>query len=135
MTELSENLDSQIVIDPDAIKSFNEIKQDKAISKGKEYIETKSHIYDAKYNELVHIIKEYLLFPFLELCFQETLIDNNSSDTLKEQYKQFIDVKFGASTFAEFVKIIPGCSGIYDLQDKYVLFAIFAKIQRNIFML
>ena len=135
MVELSENLDSQIVIDPDAIKSFNEIKQDKAISNGKEYIETKSHIYDAKYNELVNILKEYLLFPFLELCFQETLIDNNSNDILKEQYKQFIDMKFTSLNFAEFVKIVPKYADVYNLQDKHILFTIFAKIQRNIFML
>ena len=135
MIELSENLDSQIVIDPDAIKSFNEIKQDKAISNGKEYIETKSHIYDVKYNELVQMLKEYLLFPFLDLCFQETLIDNNSNDMLKEQYKQFIDMKFTSLNFAEFVKIIPKYTDIYNLQDKHILFTIFAKIQRNIFML
>ena len=149
MTTLCENLNSQIVIDPELKfdnKSMSSIIIDnKEEMNEREYIETKSHLTHPHYPILYKILEAIFFNPILDYLFtkKEIFISKGSDSVIsdkvlnetKQRYSIFIKEKFNVNDFGEYNKILAKNSTLYNLSRFSVLFRIFEKIQRNLFMI
>ena len=166
MTEICENLDAQMVIDPELLENNHTIiTKDLVYSDGKDYIETQDHTKNPKFDYLFTALNELIFKPILKLCLKKddsfintlnisSFNNSNSSsnsnnysfnsnsgyselnrEDIEKEYLKLIHQKFYSPNFAEYIRQSTKNQLLSSLKEYNVLFKIFERLQRNIFML
>lgn len=147
MTCLCENLDSQMIIDPDLkVDDYNnsliEDKAGEGSPSKNEYIQTESHLENPNYNTLYKFLNLLMIKPFLKFCFDKanklslsSEVNQINNDNGYDDYIKFIEKKFNTSDFGNYTKVITQNRHIYSKAHTSVVFRVFEKIQRNMYML
>jgi hypothetical protein len=141
LENLCENLDCVVVIDPEMVKSNTEgMKPGETIKQYLNddiYIEVKS---DVENNEYKYILKDLFnecFNKFMIISFS-SLIKNYpeySSKENREDYSKYLMKKFFSESLEQYNKVTQTYSHLYKLRQYSPFFAIFERLQRDIFLI
>ena len=141
LQKLSENLDCEIVIDPDMINSnAKEIKIGESIDHYLDediYIEVKYHTEIKEFAIIFKILYLECFSQFMEIAFSSVKVYHPEYATpyYIEQYKKYIKEKFQSPDLNEYNKVNQNYDYLYNLRKFSPFFLIFEKLLRQIFMI
>ena len=144
---LSENLDSEVIIDPDNYLNDIELKDENDVE---QFLEKEKFIKvdDDTNNKNYKIISEEIInnfyFQFTKICCRILKIIKN--DIIKEyqdfnfndfekNYNDFIIDKFKSKTDEDYNDIVNKNIDLYNLKNKHNIFHIYEKVQKQIFLI
>lgn len=141
LQSLSENLDCVVVIDPEMVNSKTEgMRPGETIKHYLNediYIEVKSNVESNEYRSIFKDLFNECFYNFLVISFS-SLIKNYpeySSEEYKEDYRKYLMKKFKSENLEQYNKITQNFSYLYDLREYSPFFAIFERLQRDIFLI
>ena len=141
LQKLSENLDCQIVIDPEMINAnAKEMRPGETIEQylnDDTYIEVKYHVDMDGYKKIIATIYNECFLEIMSIGFSDLArkYDDLVSDDYKEQYADYLKKKYKALNLEEYNKICQNYDHLYNLQKYSPFFIIFEKLQRHVFMI
>ena len=137
MKNLCENLDSQIVIDPECLNfNVSNYKVNKDC-----FIEYNSQKEDDKYTKLIQVFLKLFFKPFIELVLEnyiminEEKLDDNIKEKKIDEYLQYITQIFNAKDFDEFTKLQSLNKEFSINWDTSSLYKKYEKIERQLFLI
>jgi ERCC4-related helicase len=142
---LSENLDCKIVIDPEMKKSIVDINNFNDIE-NINYISVESHVDNKFYKEIVEKLKKIFFDNFTNYCFDyffeyerkkikgEFYLVNEKKSNYISLYKKIISYKFNTTNLIFYNQINSNIED-FNLANYSLIFNIYEKIQRNIFLI
>jgi len=141
LQKLSENLDCEIVIDPDMMNSnAKEIKVGESIDHYLDediYIEVKYHTDIKEYKVIFKTLYLECFCQFMEIAFSAVKVyhPEYSNPNYIEQYKKYLKDKFKSVDLNEYNKVNQNYDFLYNLRKVSPFFLIFEKLLRQIFMI
>jgi len=141
LQKLSENLDCEIVIDPDMMNSnAKEIKVGESIEHYLDediYIEVKYHTDIKEYKVIFKTLYLECFCQFMEIAFSAVKVyhPEYSNPNYIEQYKKYLRDKFKSTDLNEYNKVNQNYDFLYNLRKVSPFFLIFEKLLRQIFMI
>ena len=141
LQRLSENLDCQIVIDPEMINAnAKEMRPGETIEQylnDDTYIEVKYHANMDGYKKVFLTLYNECFFDLMNIGFSDLARNNQdlASGDYKEQYTEYLKLKYNSLNLDDYNKVCQNYDHLYNLQKYSPFFIIFEKIQRHSFMI
>ena len=141
---LSENLDSQIIIDPDFFSvnfDINDENDIETILEKEKFIKVDDDTENENYQFLIKLLISRFFVNFTHLCFYELKKNNNEkynliySDDLEKNYNTFITYKFESDSNEDYNDVINRNIDLYNFKNLDIIFLIYEKIQKHIFLI
>ena len=138
LVKLSENLDCEIIIDPEMInfgEKLNETKdKDEHLNI---YVEIKTHIYSNEYKKVVVELFNNFFKKFAALAFSNfpEKYKEFSTKNYFDQYLEYVREKFKVSNLVNYNNICQENATFYNMKDYNKILFIFEKIQRHLFLI
>ena len=138
---LSENLDCKVIIDPEMRNNFVDVENFNDLE-NIFYVLVEPHVIDENYNEIKELLKKNFFEKFTNLCFDFFFADEikKISDDFKLKiekkneyvkiYNKLIDEKFNSLNLLLFNQIDE-----FKINNFSLIFKVYEKIQRNIFLI
>ena len=132
---ISENLNSQIVVDPDFFKNIKNIEENT------EFIEVESFIKEKKKVEGINLIlMKYFFDDMLNLCLDDYLKINgqtkelnlSNKNEIKNKYLNSLKDKFNSESFEKYTSIETAERNLHFLSTNSILFHAFEDIQKHL---
>jgi hypothetical protein len=140
MEKLCENLDAVIIIDPEMTNSNAKLmKFGESIDqylKDDSYIEVKFHTDIQEYKKVFLLVYNECFYKLIQICFyniKDSYPDYFNKDLT--EYSNYIITRFKSRNLEEYNIITEKYNNFYNLRKLSILFLIFEKIQRQIFMI
>ena len=141
LENLCENLDCVVVIDPEIVNSNTEgIRPGETVKQYLNediYIEVKSHVENNEYKYIFKDLYNECFYDFMTISFS-SLIKNYSEYSGKdyqEEYSKYLKKKFNSENLEEYNKVTQTFSQLYKLRQYSPFFAIFERLQRDLFLI
>ena len=138
LVKLSENLDCEIIIDPEMINLGEKLMETKDKDEHLNiYVEIKSHINSKDYKNVVVELFNNFFKNFVSIAFAK-FPEKYKEYANKETYKQYLEYvleKFKVSNLVNYNNICQENPSFYALQNYNKLLFIFEKIQRHLFLI
>ena len=138
LVKLSENLDCEIIIDPEMINLGEKLMETKDKDEHLNiYVEIKSHIISKDYKNVLVELYNNFFKNFTSLAFAnfpEKYKEYANKECLK-QYLEYVLEKFKVSNLVNYNNICQENPSFYALQNYNKLLFIFEKIQRHLFLI
>lgn len=141
MEQLSENLDSVIVIDPEMNNSNgNYLKPGETIEqylKEDSFIEVKSHVEMPEFKKVISKVYNNCFISLISIAFYylKKSYSDYTYENIEAEYSEYVHKKFKACNLEEYNIITEKYIDMYNLRNQSIIFYIFEKIQRQIFMI
>lgn len=137
---LSENLDCKVIIDPEMRNNFVDVENFNDFE-NIFYVLVEPHVIDKNYNEIVRILKEKFFEEFTKICFDFFFADEikkisgeifkiEKKNEYVKNYNKLIDEKFNCLNLLLYNQIDE-----MKICNFSLIFKIYEKIQRNIFLI
>ena len=135
LIELSENLDSQVIVDPNIINNSNENNLN--YNTEKEFIEIKSHTSNSNFENLFQILNELIFKPIIKICVNDDVLSNNNIDKelIEKEYLQLIKDRFYSKNYSSYLKYSINNQVLLPLLQCITIFRIFESLQQHIFII
>ncbi len=141
---LSENLDSQIIIDPDFFSvnfDINDENDIETILEKEKFIKVDDDTQNENYQFLIKELINSFFVDFTRVCFNELKINNKEifnsiySDDIEKIYNTFIACKFKSDSNEDYNDVINRNIDLYNYKNLDIIFLIYEKIQKHIFLI
>jgi ERCC4-related helicase len=137
LTQICENLDSMMVLDPE-VQNYEESEGSDGIynlSKDeaeRDYIEVSAHTNDPTFIEIKSLLFDYLLIPLTDLCLSNLV--EIEYKMFRLEYDLYLRNKFDCINLLQFNKVLSEYKYLYEMRLKSGLINVFEKLQRHLFM-
>ena len=141
MEQLSENLDSVVVIDPEMNNSNAKyMKPGETIEqylKEDSFIEVKSHVEMPEFKKVILKVYNNCFISLISIAFYyfKKAYSDYAYENIEKEYSEYVLNKFKACNLEEYNIITEKYIDMYNLRNQSIIFYIFEKIQRQIFMI
>ena len=141
MEQLSENLDSVVVIDPEMNNSNAKyMKPGETIEqylKEDSFIEIKSHVEMPEFKSVISKVYNNCFISLISIAFHyfKKAYPDYTYENIEGEYSEYVHKKFKACNLEEYNIITEEYIDMYNLRKQLIIFYIFEKIQRQIFMI
>ena len=141
MEQLSENLDSVVVIDPEMNNSNAKyMKPGETIEqylKEDSFIEVKSHVEMPEFKKVILKVYNNCFISLISIAFYyfKKAYSDYAYENIENEYSEYVLNKFKACNLEEYNIITEKYIDMYNLRNQSTIFYIFEKIQRQIFMI
>ena len=141
MEQLSENLDSVVIIDPEMNNSNAKyMKPGETIEqylKEDSFIEVKSHVEMPEFKKVILKVYNNCFISLISIAFYyfKKAYSDYAYENIEKEYSEYVLNKFKACNLEEYNIITEKYIDIYNLRNQSIIFYIFEKIQRQIFMI
>ncbi len=141
---LSENLDSHIIIDQDKFSLNLEINDEKDfdnIFEKEKFIQVEDDTQNENYQLLIIEIMEHFFSKFTHLCFTVLkrinidIFEKKNIDDIEKEYNHFIILKFTSDSNEGYNDEINRNINLYNLKNEHSIVLIYEKIQKHIFLI
>lgn len=135
LIELSENLDSQVIVNPNIIDNNNENILN--CNTEKEFIEIKSHTSNNNFDNLFQILNELIFKPIIKICVNDDALTNNNIDKelIEKEYLQLIKDRFYSKNYSSYLKYSINNQVLLPLLQCIDIFRIFERLQQRLFII
>ena len=135
LIELSENLDSQVIIDPNIINSSNENLNYLQCNNEEELIEIKAHTCNNHFENLFQILNDLIFKPIIKISVNDDTLSTNNIDKerIEKEYLQLIKERFYSKNYSMYMKFSIDNHVLLPLLQCVNIFRIFERLQQHIF--
>ena len=136
LTNLCENLDSQMIISP-VLLSRNEINTYKKCENYEdiEYIKVKNHLNNDNINVIYKILNHYFINKVLDLILNNYIKQKQQKETIKKNYLNIVQKKFYSKDKEEYIKVKSLLNEINLLLKDSFIFQLFQDILKYLIII
>ena len=136
LTNLCENLDSQMIISP-VLLSRNEINTYKKCENYEdiEYIKVKNHLNNDNINVIYKILNHYFINKVLDLILNNYIKQKQQKETIKKNYLNIVQKKFYSKDKDEYIKVKSSLNKINLLLKDSFIFQLFQDILKYLIII
>ena len=136
LTNLCENLDSQMIISP-VLLSRNEINTYKKCENYEdiEYIKVKNHLNNDNIGVIYKILNHYFINKVLDLILNNYIKQKQQKETIKKNYLNIVQKKFYSKDKEEYIKVKSSINKINLLLKDSFIFQLFQDILKYLIII
>ena len=140
LSSISENLDSYIILDPDAKKLFEEMDDNYILKMSdneakKDFLEFKHFLSTKEYEMNVDKLLENLLYKYSDYFFKTRSLKESEFKEFYKDYKNYLSKKFESPSIAKYNETTLSYNYLFRLKETICYFNFMEKITLQIFFL